>query len=508
MNIPFENFTSFRSGQKETIIAIRESKAKYVIVNAPTGTGKTILGMMSSIGHKSVYTVSTKILQDQIAQDFPEAVVLKGRSNYPCPRYRHILHFGKPAMADSCSKKGCAYLLDSDCQYENTKLSALRSPYRTLNLSYLLTEANGPGGFSNQELVILDEADNVEQELVGYISLELGKRDKELLGSYNLSEPEYLSKQETWKPWSEELLLILIPEEKKLENLGNNPPEYLISLKKQVKRLVSKLIMLRDCSDSTWIRYEIEGKTVYKPTWLTPILSERFLFRHGKKFVLLSATFPEIGTYCRMLGIPESDAEVIELPCTFPIENRRIMFDLDSAVDMAYKTQDIDGLLKQVKIILSRHKSDKGVIHTTSYRLKDAVMSLGDKRLTTHAVSDREAVIEAFKRSERPLVLVSPSVERGINLPDDLCRFQIIAKVPYQSTQDRVVSARLYGSKFGQQWYQADAAQRIVQMAGRGVRHGTDTCVTYILDSQFKKLYVQPRLFPKWFLEAVDIGDV
>src|SRR3989304_9546980 len=198
MNIPFSKFKTFREGQEDIISQVLSSDAKYNIISAPCGTGKTICGfMLSHHRQPSVYTVSTKMLQDQILADFPEAVILKGRSNYPCPRFE-----GVEVMADSWIKKGCEF--QDECPYELAKGAAMSAKYRVLNLSYFLTETNlSQGVFSGQDTVIVDEADHLEQCLVDFISLELGKRDQSVLSGYGLLDPEYYTKPETWKPGAE-----------------------------------------------------------------------------------------------------------------------------------------------------------------------------------------------------------------------------------------------------------------------------------------------------------------
>jgi len=505
MNIPFSNFKTFREGQEDIITQVLSSDAKYNIISAPTGIGKTIIGMiLSSHRQPSVYTVSTKMLQDQILADFPEAVILKGRSNYPCPRFEEF-----EVMADSCIKKGCEFELE--CPYELAKAAAIGSKYRVLNLSYFLTETNlSRGVFSGQDTVIVDEADHLEQCLVDFISLELGKRDQSVLSGYGLLDPEYYTKPETWKPWAERCISPLTKDVTRYkESLGrmSSPPEELIKDYRRVKRLLGKMEILSRYADSTWLRYESGAgsgeKIIYKPTWLTPALAKEFLFRHADNWVFLSATFPEYSTYCRLLGIPQTETSYIDLPSPFPIANRQVYYE--PTANMSYKTQDaeIGKLLSRVSELLLENPSVKGVIHTTSYALTGRIMGLNSSRLLTHTPQNKEQVIEAFRRSVKPLVLVSPSIERGVSFDDDLCRFTIIVKVPYQSTQDRIVSARLYSGSFGQDWYQADAAQRIVQSAGRGVRSKTDHAKTYILDSQFTRLLQKPVLFPKWFTEAI-----
>lgn len=92
-----------RPGQKEMANAVDEalSEGRHLIVQAGTGTGKTIAYLVPVIvtGKKTIVTTATKALQDQLAQkDLPFLVeqlssyvkrditfaVLKGRSNYVC----------------------------------------------------------------------------------------------------------------------------------------------------------------------------------------------------------------------------------------------------------------------------------------------------------------------------------------------------------------------------------------------------------------------------------------
>jgi ATP-dependent DNA helicase DinG len=92
-----------RPGQKEMAHAVEEAlnEEKHLIVQAGTGTGKTIAYLVPAIvaGKRTVVTTATKALQDQLAhKDLPFLVqhlseyvnrditfaVLKGRSNYVC----------------------------------------------------------------------------------------------------------------------------------------------------------------------------------------------------------------------------------------------------------------------------------------------------------------------------------------------------------------------------------------------------------------------------------------
>jgi Rad3-related DNA helicase len=50
---------------------------------------------------------------------------------------------------------------------------------------------------------------------------------------------------------------------------------------------------------------------------------------------------------------------------------------------------------------------------------------------------ERDEIISEHIAAKKPTVLISPSLHLGLDLKDDLSRFQIITKVPYLSLADR-----------------------------------------------------------------------
>ena len=82
-------FNNPRAGQKELIekiISAYESGKKYVILNAPTGTGKSVIGYTIAKYFESAYILtSQKVLQEQYYNDLSMPLVL-GRNNYTCQK--------------------------------------------------------------------------------------------------------------------------------------------------------------------------------------------------------------------------------------------------------------------------------------------------------------------------------------------------------------------------------------------------------------------------------------
>jgi Rad3-related DNA helicase len=98
-------------------------------------------------------------------------------------------------------------------------------------------------------------------------------------------------------------------------------------------------------------------------------------------------------------------------------------------------------------------------------------------------------------------VIVASGFHEGVDLKDDLSRFQIIAKVPWPSTMDPLIKARM---SVDGSYLPYITALKLVQSYGRSTRHAADWSHTYITDAGFEKF--QKRcgwLLPKWFLEAI-----
>ena len=97
-------------------------------------------------------------------------------------------------------------------------------------------------------------------------------------------------------------------------------------------------------------------------------------------------------------------------------------------------------------------------------------------------------VIDKHIDSNEPTVLISPSLHLGLDLKDDLSRFQILVKVPYGNLGDRWIIAR-YNRPGGKEWYSWISALHLVQAYGRSVRSETDWAHTYVLDSGVLSIY-------------------
>ena len=199
----------------------------------------------------------------------------------------------------------------------------------------------------------------------------------------------------------------------------------------------------------------------------------------------MSATIMDPKIFMKTLGLPEDETCFISLPSPFPKENRPIIFSPVGSMSARAIDYTLPKLAEAVKAILEHHKGEKGIIHCKTYKIANYLKNnIKSSRILTHDSTNRDAILERHTRSKKNTVLLSPSMTEGVDLADDVSRFQIICKVPYPYLGDKLVRKRM--NKF-KGWYELQTAKSIVQSIGRSVRSDVDHAVTYILDGDFDR---------------------
>lgn len=503
---------SFRPHQVDAITKIVSGLEDHdlVVLDAPTGAGKTLIAEAARrIGgyDRTIYICSSKGLQDQFQADFPYAKVLKGRRNYPTELYPE--RFGRSGWAElTCGD--CTRTKDTSCKwceeacpYDMAKGQALAGQLAVLNTAYFLAESNGPGRFGSRDLVICDECDTLEKELMNYVSVSISGRTAR---KYGINPPPTVTSRKSWPEWFSDTLDRLREERlRSRRKINEYPDPQAIRDFVSLDRWVSQVQSVSEGLDSDlWVYTGRDDHIEFKPVSVQAMGDKLWL--HGKKFLLMSATVISAETLVREVGWEESYTTVT-VGSTFPTTNRPIYVQPVASMSKKESTTSLPMMVTAIRTILTNHSHERVLIHCVSYELGRALacglVPCDRSVLTYGSAGEKERVVQSFKELEGS-VLVAPSLERGVDLPDDLCRVQVIAKVPFPYLGDRQVSARLH-SPGGQSWYTVCTVRSIVQSTGRGVRHADDWAVSYILDSQFlSNVWGRNRnLFPEWWREAV-----
>ena len=320
----------FREPQVEAYEFITNSTKRFICLSAPPGTGKSIVGF-ESMKHPIFYLCSSIHLEHQLEHDFPEAALLKGRSHYPCEMFE---------SADLCVISPAC----SDCAYADAKRAALHNSYSILNYHYFMYAANFAGFTSvdgGERNIVIDEADNLENVLTGFIAFTFSMKQLKYLGVAEYP-PRKRTVIESFIEWLKPVTRNLIERTKEIvDHIGIIQDKIKdripldagdTSTLRRQQRLEGALwkanfLNKQDLKNGNWVYYTSnDGKIILKPKWLTRELSDNFLFDHGKRFLFMSATLPPKPVFCGLYGLEPDEVDYLELDHPFAVENRRIIY--------------------------------------------------------------------------------------------------------------------------------------------------------------------------------------
>jgi ATP-dependent DNA helicase DinG len=232
------------------------------------------------------------------------------------------------------------------------------------------------------------------------------------------------------------------------------------------------------------------------------------VFEKCTKTLMMSATILDPKAYCRSLGLAHDEVKFIRVESDFPLQNRPI-YPLNIAY-LNFNNLQLQEVKTNIAMVIDNlmtlYRNHKGVIHTTSYEqlnfIKENISQTNKRRLlVTDPEIQRDEVIAEHVNSTKPTVLISPSLHTGLDLKDDLSRFQIITKVPYPNKGDRWTNEK---RRIDEEWYYWQTALKLIQGYGRSIRSKEDWAKTYVLDSAFGYFVKKNKnILPDWFTQAI-----
>jgi hypothetical protein len=225
----------------------------------------------------------------------------------------------------------------------------------------------------------------------------------------------------------------------------------------------------------------------------------------GNICIFLTGTLGSKDKFCEWNNINPDETYYIYEKSPFAVEKRPIYTDFvgrmsgfrKGGVPKWKNPRAIDKL----KELLERHSNEKGVIHTSSNEQAFWIMDeLKDYPLVFVGGEDRNIVLKDFTQTKENVILIGASIKDGVDFKGDLCRFQIVFKIPYPQLNEQVKYRRDLDPK----WFYYQTVMALMQAYGRGIRDMDDWCVMYIIDSSFKQLFDYNRgFFNEYFAEAV-----
>lgn len=517
----------------------------YLLLDAGTGIGKSAIAVTLANYFSSAYLVTiTKQLQDQYHNDF-KFQVLKGRNNFDCiegmvfkdTTCDNGLCQTEDLLCDhGISRKGeliCFndmwgqpwYFNSEDpCHYWLQKGKSVQSPITLMNYSSFFPEMNYMEHFGERVLAVFDEVHNMENQVMDQLSLELSNKNlkkdfdeylERLIEIDELHSIPYISKEDFTEDvdfWKEHIVKFNDAYKSILKI-----PDVPLKKRKSVHRVINRLSLVESELEDHPTEWVIEANRKVRTVTFKPVevsrFVQRYLLSHTDYCLLMSATILSKDHFCKWHGINPEDALYIQVKSPFKIENRPIYLKTAGRMSNKFIEETKPRSIPAIKRILEKHQSEKGLIHTHSHKLATYIsQQLQDPRIIIYSPDGksgrgpkREQVIREFVKSEEPLVLVAPSVDEGVDFPNDLCRFQVIYKIPFPYLGDKQIMTRMKRDGY---WYAYKTVASLVQAYGRGMRNEADYCNTYILDQDIYGVLMEKwrkclYFIPEYFEEAI-----
>jgi len=521
-------YPSYRPHQKETILRIVEAferGKRFVIIEVPTGGGKSGIAwtVANHIGQSYILSPQ-KVLQDQYMRDFGHVLVdLKGRNEYECwllnkdrkpgeelvyadrGLCRQMGESKLPDCFDEDARKADGGLDWIHCPYFRRLREAQEAAHTLFNFSSFLFQANYAKQFGKRRLMVVDEAHNIEGQLMGFVEIALSDRD---FRDEGIKFPAYETPEE-YRRYFEDIGLAERVRAKLASARREGDQDAVEKWEKVGLRLEAFTEeMKRTEFVAEWKEHEERGgyRTVtLKPLYVRDYANE-LLFSYGERVLLMSATILSHQVFCDNLGIPLNDVDYIRVPNTFPVANRPIRLRYVGSMSFKSRRETLPLLVQKIEKAIDLHTADRGIVHTHSFGITNFIRDniargYRGRLLFQEDFPDKDALLAEHARRPNS-VIVAPAMHEGIDLKDDLSRFQIICKVPYPDANgDKQLKLR---TKANWHYYLWLTALKLVQSYGRSVRSETDYAQTYILDSDFDKFVRMARkMLPAWFLDAI-----
>lgn len=447
-----------REAQYDIMGKLFKSESKNIVVQAPTGIGKTEVYLSYARYNKfnnTMIVVPDRAMENQLLDDY-DIFAIKGKANYSCGIYPE-----QNAEMSNCNFEK-QHTCPSDCPWRIARSRALS-----------LTQHNGiiATNFANYKryvnentIIIFDEFHKIIKEL---------SHPVEIPNGYNL----------------ESLPLLISGIESEIDELfatismGLEAGEDVSSYKLQHKKLLSKMGQYQFMYDNKEYAFSY---VKYNRTYIK--LDETGLFNYmlhsPNKQIFISATPLKTDGYYELITTDKNVVNRKNAPVVYmPLANMS-----------RYSIMEQD-FMKIASFITDKVLKDgKAIIHTVSTEYASILSKFLNRfKCAIHEKGNLSEVMEKFRNGNYDILLTA-SGDSGFDFYGDKFKQQFIIKVPYPARDSEWAGlAEKVGNDEMEKRYNQAAVDTIVQICGRIARGSDDSGITYILDSKFTDLYLDNR---------------
>lgn len=536
----------FRPNQLESCTYIIEnvlSECKTQVMNAPTGSGKSITAMIcAGVLHKyfnktSYILVSDLSLFDQYVADFQkygldkEWGYLKGKDTYTCDVSNTCISCGmcqinqvSANILGNCSDqeaRDMGYPCAIMCKYIQDRKKAINAPVTLMTYKLYLIQRNyvadklGSHVFEQRDFVICDEAHKLNEIIQQHFAPsiphtlpkfmqtldEYAKTKNIRVDTSSLSDIASKliasdNQHDTVKQmYRYEQILgeytkindILRKETKANQKFKENK-KYLSAgntARDAYCKFDDMFQLIKVLGNKIIVKTDNEKDTTIKCVYEGDMIKHYFHEKSGCE-LMMSATMGNLDVYKTMVGLIHAssrDYKKIVISSTFDFSKSPIYYSTKNHMSYANKAKALPEIIKQIIHICEKHKDEHGIIQTGNYenvkKLKEKLPSSLRKRVIFYFTSQEKDEAIVEYLKSSNKILCGPTLLEGLNFDGDKCRFAICMKLPYASLVDNFVKAKKAVYK---DWYVSDVVARLEQGIGRLVRYNGDYGTMYILD--------------------------
>lgn len=532
------------------LVAFLDEHYRNVVLSAPTGTGKSIIGAVvsdviqtikypSENAGASFILTATNALLDQYAESFIDEHapdenfnVIKGANNYECSALSTV---EEPQSAEHCAlrifqKSGMDDMIQTHCngcEFQHARSMKPKTRQLITNYAYYFVDRMySQSPMPKRAVCVFDEAHLLndlftEHNAIYFSEKRLKTMAEEVSAELSLGNTDvfkqlkavrdHMMEGKITEENHQKYLRVLLATYNQISEAAAKDAER--NVRSQAKYLklskLSKKYYNLGCKIDDLFTFEYPSVFEYKPkdpkkgqneheVSVKPIfIGEMFeALDNADHNLLMSATISELYAK-RTMSLPGTTKH-IRLEPQFPKENKKVIFFKPQALN--YSSMKDPATIKKLCAtsyqIVEHHTKlgDRGIILCPSFAVTESIaeslrLMKGGYKVFEHCRGEKLADwLEAFKSyTGGPAVLLTPSGFEGVDLPGDLSRYQIVVKMPYASLGDKRIKVILDTYP---DIYGLMALQKVVQGAGRSVRSKEDHAVTYILDTAAQRSFV------------------
>ena len=357
--------------------------------------------------------------------------------------------------------------------------------------------------YLNKKVAIFDEAHRIEDQIIQFVGIDIFERNlnecKIDVENYDLQDIDDVMKL---SDGLSESYARQISELEDSSAFAQNPDyEVVQTLENKYKKYAEARSEIYSNKENFILNkpyYDEGGK--FRSLSVKPLDISKYVstfFDHPVQ-IFMSATIDK-ESFCENTGFNPEMVEIVDTQVSpFPIENRKVEFTDVKRLSYNSTRDDELQVIKKIDEIMTKYGDKKGLILTSSksrcFEILENLSVENKRRIRIcHSFNadgkTQDQVVQEHAESTNG-VLLSSSLWEGVDLKEDMSRFQIVAKAPYPMLSETRTKIKMQKYPL---WYKAQAIMKLLQGFGRSIRDYGDWADTYVLDSAAHELLLMNR---------------